>query len=108
MKKLILAAALISGSVMANDGEATQEQKLEFCKSLSQMARSIMDARQSGVEMSQMVEMAMDNDMKSVILPVVKMAYEESRYSTPGNQEKSIQDFGNLVYSTCIKETGAI
>jgi hypothetical protein len=84
---------------------AIADDKADMCASLSDMARSIMGARQNGAAMSEMIKIAQNTDPKLVDLvsSIVVAAYDEPRFSSPEYQREAVDDFGNAVYLTCFK-----
>lgn len=76
------------------------------CEVISRLAKSIMQARQSGVSMSEMMGIAArDEDFKALAEALVIDAYDSPRYSTDGMKQRSIEDFENNVFLQCIKAT---
>ena len=100
MKKIIIIAMLLTLPIMANAGE-------KDCSSVADFAKNIMQARQGGVPMNEVmdfIESAKDSPrVYKVMKSITIMAYEKSRYSTPSIRKRVIEDFYNDVYLTCIK-----
>lgn len=71
--------------------------KQELCKSYSELAGSIMSARQEGTEMSKLMS-------NSTSPELVVSAYELSRYTTETYKASAISDFANKAYLDCIKQ----
>lgn len=78
----------------------TQEEKLLFCKEISELAETIMTNRQAGISMVQMIEVADGNKMASAL---VVAAYEQPRYSTEAVQARTIGDFRDEAYLACFQ-----
>ena len=98
MKKLILAAALtLSFTAFAEEPEG------DVCDQLNLLAESIMNARQSGVEMRELVRIFREGEMPDFIIPIVIQAYEMPRFSVERNKKIAIQDFKNAIYLECIR-----
>lgn len=77
-----------------------------ICKSVSNTARTIMNRRQNGASMSDMMDGVMNTDtpmeIKEIIKPFVIAAYEKPRFSTPEYMLKAEVDFENEAYLTCM------
>lgn len=81
MKQLILAAAAAMTVTTAN---------AQDCKMIGDLAEKTMEARQVGVPMSKMMEIAKDDRLlKSIILD----AYKKPRFSTEEFQRSATVDF---------------
>lgn len=94
IKPLFFSAAMCAATFANADAE--------FCESLESAAKSLMKARQTGVEMSAAMKAAEGSEYLSTM---VVMAYEEPRWSAQENKRKATQDFSNLVYLECHKAT---
>lgn len=77
----------------------THEEWMALCKASSGLAESIMGARQSGVEMSKMMETATTDLAKRLVIS----AFEHPRMSVEENRAEMSRDFSNDVYLECIK-----
>ncbi|MFR9677503.1 hypothetical protein [Acinetobacter sp. SEK570] len=79
---------------------------MSICKSISSTARTIMNRRQNGASMSEMMDGIMATDtaaeFKELIKPFVISAYENPRFSTPENMLKAEIDFENEAYLKCM------
>lgn len=96
MKALMIAAALIVS--LPAHAELTQ------CEMQSKLAHKIMEARQLGVDLADMMRVS-DNasaNMRAITRPLTLAAYSKSRYNTPENQRKAAQDFANDVMFACL------
>lgn len=81
MKALILAAAATLTMITAN---------AQDCKMIGDLAEKTMEARQVGVPMSKMMEIAKDDRLlKSIIID----AYKKPRFSTDEFQRSATVDF---------------
>ena len=100
MKNLITAAALtLSFTAFA------EEAQTDVCDGLNRMARSIMNARQSGMEMRQLIEVVRGNEASEIAIEIIIRAYEMPRFSVEKNKQNAIKDFQNEIYLQCIRET---
>ncbi|KKW81549.1 hypothetical protein AAV96_03300 [Acinetobacter sp. AG1] len=84
----------------------SDEEWMSICKSTSKTARVIMNSRQKGASMSDMMDriMAVDTavEIKNIIKPFILMAYNKPRFSTPEYMLKAEVDFENEAYLTCM------
>lgn len=77
-----------------------------LCSSASQLAKSIMTARQNGVPMAQAMEFpdATDNEKaRAVAHAMVITAYEKPRFTTQEFITRAVADFESEMYLYCIK-----
>jgi hypothetical protein len=96
MKKLILIMALsISFTAKADD----QSEKLKLCKTLSNLAGTIMTSRQGGVDMVDMYEVASN----SMAQTMVTMAFDRPKFSSEKYRQGEVSRFKNLWFKECIK-----
>ena len=115
MKKIIalMVTILFASSVNAGDDK---QGKMELCMSMGSIAKTIMEKRQQGAELSKMLtafgaaeeEMAPDSTAKKTalgsVMHILKAAYEVPRWNTSKLQQNAITDFSNEVLLTCIQE----
>lgn len=101
--KAWLIALLIAGMAgAATAREATGwDDALELCAVKSRVAGSVMDLRQMGDRMSQLVERFKDD---AAMVAMVMAAYEVPRYSGEGARAQASLDFENDYYQHCLKE----
>jgi len=92
MKKLLL-ATLLTASCTAQ--AATHEQ----CKEISSLAGTIMQAKQRGVSLADLMSV---KDEKGIIKPVALSAYKEPSYSGAKYKRKQVVEFKNKWYLICI------
>lgn len=98
MKTLITAIAL---TLAATTAQAEGLNADEICPKLSEIAASFMEARQSGISMAKLMEIAGDS---TLLKAMVVDAFEVSRYSTPELRARKIEDFRDSVYLSCYRE----
>jgi len=60
------------------------------CPMLGELAASIMENRQVGTPISDMMAVAPDNDL---VTSIVLQAYQEPRYSTEEYRQRAVDDF---------------
>jgi hypothetical protein len=93
MKKILLAATLISLSL------TSQAAKIS-CEQIEVTARTIMDARQAGVPLKSVMKIVKDSDaMKQVAI----QAYDSSKYETDSYKKSAVEKFANKYYVSCLK-----
>ena len=103
-KKLILIGiATFTIFTIGQNGHANDS--YEKCKVSSDFARAVMSGRQTGVKMSDMLEVikSANPEIKEILEYIIIEAYQESRYSTESIKEKTITDFENSIYLECVK-----
>lgn len=96
MKKILLAITI---TLATPAFAANPAPMLEFCPKIAGLARVTMEARQAGVPMQKMMEIA----TYQTLVDMITGAYGHSVYSTPKVREKAIQDFEDLWYLKCVK-----
>ena len=87
----------------------SNEELSSRCKSMSELSKIIMQKRQDGVPMSEMMEKVVNTStqpLRDLIRLLVISAYEKPRFNTPEIQQKTILDFENESYLTCTKAGG--
>lgn len=94
MKKILLALMLSIPSFASAEIPMS-----EFCPKIAELASTVMKARQAGVPMRKMMELA-ESD---VTVGIVTGAYGYSAFTVPEVQDKVIQDFEDLWYLKCVK-----
>ena len=77
------------------------------CEQMAGLAEKIMEARQSGVPMANMVKIAETSDMgepeRDFMRGATVMAYEKTAWRTDEAQKRAIAEFGNGIMVACIK-----
>jgi len=99
-KRLIIILAVFSSYIYP-----ASEEVLNMCSSYKVMAVTIMTNRQNEVDMSAMIEIAMNGDpiIQDLTVTLIVEAYEEPSYSSESYKEKAISEFANKVYLGCFK-----
>lgn len=87
--------ALLAGPALAEEPKADDH----VCKVLGIVAGQIMDNRQAGIPLSDMLEVTELPLLKEIVL----MAYENPRYYSDEVVREEIQDFRNDVEVACYK-----
>jgi len=75
------------------------------CRAISVYARSIMESRQRGVAMADVMDLAVEADphLSPMLRQMTVDAYALPRMRTEGNQARSARDFENEAYLFCSK-----
>lgn len=92
MKKTILIAAMLSA------GQAHADPAL--CKAVHTLSGTIMSGRQRGVDIIDMVDIA---DGDTVVLRLIRSAYEVPRYSSQDYIDKAVGEFKAKAYISCLE-----
>lgn len=71
------------------------------CEEIADLATSIMDARQAGVDIIQMMQLAEGN--KAVEF-MIKEAYKQPEYTNKEFKNRAIKEFKENMYLLCLKE----
>jgi len=101
MRILLIVAMLVLTSV-----PVMAEGELLSCKEVSDLASTMMECRQNGVPIAELLsyvdtkEMA---DIRSSVTAIAIEAYEEPNWSTEEFKKKSVVEFGNRWYMLCLK-----
>ncbi|MBC6408014.1 MAG: hypothetical protein GDA40_07785 [Rhodobacteraceae bacterium] len=101
---LVALAALCAPS--AGSAESPNEQqKQQLCEVTETLARNVMEIRQAGVSMSEVMKKMAEADaaVLSLARSIVIDAYENPRFSTPSVQKEAVEDFANNVALECYK-----
>lgn len=75
------------------------------CQTLSDLAQTIMGARQTGVPLTNMISLVEQNEepFKSIYKTLVMEAYKKPRYHTERMQTSETTDYSNQVLLECLK-----
>lgn len=95
MRKLLMSAAF---------GLALAEPVTAGCESFGQLAEELMTARQLGLPMSRVLDVAgaaWGDEDTGLLYALVEGAYAEPRYTVPENQRRAVQDYRNEVELAC-------
>ena len=93
MKKTILALTLIASM-------PATAQVSEFCKSIAEISETIMQKRQEGVKMIDMLELVKGN---KAVETIVLDAYEVPKFSVDKNKRSTVSNFSDRWLMACIK-----
>ena len=103
MKRLIIALALLISSSVVSAEEAAQAP--DHCSEMGGLAKSIMNARQAGAAMSEVLQVVKEKmpAAAEVLRPFVIMAYEETQWSSEDRREDAANRFRNKIELACYK-----
>lgn len=82
--------------------QLTAERTREWCESVAETAAAVMEVRQAGVPMSEVLK-ASDSGPNSHTEEFAIKAYEGPRYQTQKHIDREVQDFRNDAFLRCIK-----
>ena len=107
MKNVITAVIVVSAFIgMTNVALAQTASKEQVCETVEKVAKGIMNNRQSGVPLTDMMKV-MNSPSAGKFGGLAKtltiMAYEKPRYSSKEMQQKSVVDFANDAMLICLK-----
>jgi len=102
MRKMILFAAVAFSGFAALPIAAVADD-ISTCRLYSDLATTIMGARQHGIPMADVMEVEADPSIADLRRSLIIWAYEEPRYYTEDLQRDSAVDFANEVYLACMK-----
>jgi hypothetical protein len=102
MHRWMVAAALC----LAGAAHAQTEAQQDACEAYARTARTLMEARQNGLEMEK--AMAPLRNMRpgptqDSMRELVMLAYEVQRWSGRDMRRRAVEDFGNERYMACIR-----
>lgn len=101
MKKIFVCAAIVF-AVTVSSAQAN-----DMCDGQSKLANTIMEARQNGMPMRQMMNIVGNDGDASTKLSraLVKAAYGVPRYHSEGMKTRIATEFSNEVYLMCLEAT---
>lgn len=108
--KTTLAAAMFAALgtqalAVATDAGEDEFNSIEFCIVMGTIAETVMEYRQEGGSMSNMMQVMsnMDSDpaLTELSMQIVRDAFEIPRFSSPEYQRREIVDFRNEVEAVC-------
>ena len=94
MKKLLLAATLLLAF------NASAKLNIDNCYQLEELAGVIMEARQAGSTMGEMIKLADNHKLTEAL---VIDAFEVPLYETAEYKEREINKYKNTVFKMCFK-----
>jgi hypothetical protein len=81
------------------------DETLSYCKTLSDMAGSIMKSRQDEMPMAEMMKVISggEPDLASLGAVIVKDAYSTSAFRTEEDRKRAVSEFKEKWFSLCVK-----
>lgn len=105
MRHIALLLALSASFAVSAAPTATKEM-IEKCAGISKLAEAVMTKRQDGVAMSDLMKAASDGaEPDQLLVRMVTAAYEQTRFQTPENKRRKVEDFRDQFYLGCIKQS---
>lgn len=104
MKKAVIIAALLFASACNADEKMDKKYDatvLKYCELVEKLASMIMQKRQEGVSMSELMTGSLGEGELSKILIVE--AYQKPRFTTAKNQQAMTVDFANMTAAACYR-----
>ncbi len=87
-----------NGELIQTPQKPSVEIKSSTCESYSNLAKTVMTARQGGIPMSEVM-----NTISEITKQLAITAYEKPRFTSDGYKTKSIEDFRDKAYLDCVK-----
>lgn len=103
MKRIVFVAVVIGLWAAMPVSAIAAEDWTAKCKSVSELAQTIMKSRQAGVSMSSLIDMEIDPGIRALVTNMVMEAYDSPRYNTEDIKQQTISDFRDEWYLKCAK-----
>ncbi|KWU49360.1 hypothetical protein [Pseudomonas palleroniana] len=107
MRILMAGMALAVMTLSTNVALAAKpsDETLSYCKTLSEMAGSIMKNRQDEVPMAEMTKVIAggEPDLAALGAVIIKDAYSTSAFRTAEDQKRAVSEFQEKWFSLCLK-----
>jgi hypothetical protein len=97
MKALLLTVALLATATTAQ----AEESKGELCLAIESQASKIMEVRQKGVSLKDVLELSQDDYFRGVAI----LAYKSPRYNGDAYKQRAITEFANKAYINCLESS---
>lgn len=100
-------ALFVALCLLALPAKAVENNADSGCAKFSEMAESIMEARQAGVPMRKLMSTLNSTDtefgpaLKQLVAKIIQQAYEQPQYQTDGMINRTKVEFGNEMYLLC-------
>ena len=106
--RILIAGMTLAVLTLSNDvalAAKPPDETLSYCKTLSEMAGSIMKNRQDEMHMAEMMKVATggEPDLDELGAVIIKDAYSTSAFSTEDNQKNAVNEFKEKWFSLCVK-----
>lgn len=96
------ATASIATLLLVNPAASYAVTTQEMCESQEQMANTIMQARQTGVPLQRMLDLANGD---AVIKAIVRMAFTKPKFTSEKYKGNAADQFANEIYLLCMKNS---
>lgn len=94
--------SLITAAILIFTATQAHADKPATCEQIHDAAEAFMEARQSGVSVTDMMEVAGDDQ---VIRNMVIGAYSVTEYHTPEYQRRAVREYAEAWYIGCVKRS---
>lgn len=95
---ILFAAALMASPAVA------EETVGEYCAAMASNAGNIMQARQNGASMADVLEQV--SDKADILSTLTIMAYNRQRWQSPSMVARAVQDFRDQTHLYCLQTGG--
>ena len=102
MFKTITMAAALAATLLTTTPVTAKE---DVCASLAELAGDVMELRQGGVPLSEMMKIAEGDELLRFLL---LEAYNVPRFSTKEYKDLAIKDFSDMLALVCYNEMGEL
>ena len=100
MKRTIITAMLVALATPTLASDFTPEER-QRCETISEVAKTVMDNRQSGVSMRRQMEAIASDDGNELFEKIIAQAYRHPNYQTPEITSRTVGDFSDRWYRLC-------
>ena len=83
--------------------QASYETQLELCKAYSEVGELMMEGRQRGADMADLMAGQTDANYRRILTA----AYSAPKWGTLERKQEAIREFKNQIYLECIKQVDA-
>jgi len=85
---------------------ATEPDHLSTCTQLAALGKQVMQARQNGVAMADMVKLAHESDplLRPMFVEMTKLAYDQPAYHTERMKARAISEFHDFNFKLCYEQ----
>ena len=100
-----LATALLV-QTSATQAQLSYEQAVAYCKSMGEMAKTVMENRQKGITQAEQLQSldSMENEhYKQLMAKLIGSAYERATQTDEDSQSRAIDNFRNEYEQACYK-----
>ena len=107
--KYLLAVTLSLFVSAAHANDQDDPVTMNTCLEVYGLAKAIMNARQVGMPMNELVKVLNETDTgmpraNALAIAMVTSAYREPQFNSPNNQGKATAKFSSDILTTCITE----